>query len=424
MKKLTYSLIVAVIFSVIGLGWVFSTVYQVLSEKNEQPKTQFSVQEEFGRNLASLLEMSDSPEELVDTWNENSDYIISIQEQSYFPIPEEISSNFKAGEALFLKSDSDFSIHFFMPKTASVLSLYLPESADDSGVSWINLLLTFGFYLGIVFIVLVWLYPLIKRLSALRKTARQFGEGDLKSRILPSKITYIADIEREFNHMADRIQTLLSDNKLLSRAVSHDLKTPLARLRFGVDTLSEIVEGSKHTKYIERIQNDLTEMESLVETLLKYARLDQSYIELNREQVELNSFLRELFESYDSAGLNFKLSLTDEECLISGDKNYLAMLFKNLMSNAQRYANSALQVTLVNENNRPVVSFEDDGKGFSDDALASAKQPFWRDNNQDVKSGHGMGLAIVDRIAQWHKAELTLASSDNLHGAKVELSFG
>ena len=93
--------------------------------------------------------------------------------------------------------------------------------------------------------------------------------------------------------MAQRIQDLVGDNKLLSSAVSHDLRTPLARLRFGVDALSEQVSEPIQEDYILRISHDLALMEELVEVLLEFAQLDQRLNQMPLEQVSLIELLEE-----------------------------------------------------------------------------------------------------------------------------------
>ena len=137
--------------------------------------------------------------------------------------------------------------------------------------------------------------------------------------------------------MADRIQTLISDNKLLASAVSHDLRTPLARLRFGIDTLAETEDPVKREQYSEKIGQDLDEMERLVSTLLSYARLDQSMEALEKQTLDLVLLTRSACEKIrtDCPGLEFQT--TDDKCMIEGDSHHLKMLINNVLQNACKY---------------------------------------------------------------------------------------
>jgi len=136
----------------------------------------------------------------------------------------------------------------------------------------LNILLTLQFYLIVIAVLLAWLFPLIKRLLNLQKVAKQLGTGDFSSRVNVSKFSYISSIESDFNRMANQIQKLVDDNQMLSRAVSHNLKTPLTRLRMGIDVLEETTDNSEMEGYIKRINGDLDEMQTLVETLLQYSK--------------------------------------------------------------------------------------------------------------------------------------------------------
>jgi two-component system OmpR family sensor kinase len=94
---------------------------------------------------------------------------------------------------------------------------------------------------------------------ALRLAAKSFGEGKLDERITPSSISYIRDIELEFNQMAKRIDNLVSDVKMLSTAVSHDLRTPLARIRFGIDTIQEVDDKTLRNELEAQLSDDVDE---------------------------------------------------------------------------------------------------------------------------------------------------------------------
>ncbi len=423
MKYLTLSLIFAVLLSVVGLGWIFSQLYYKLDQENSSRDKKFYAYEQVGEHLLQLIKQKESPEVLVQTWNREKGIQIGIQPLEFYPLPSKLLSDFKSGQILYLNSEKEFTLNFYIDTSDSVLTIYLSPELVEESMPWLSLFLTLGFYFSLIIIILAWLYPLIRRLSVVRKTAREFGEGRLSSRVGESRITYIADIENEFNGMADRIQSLLSDNKLLSRAVSHDLKTPLARLRFGIDALSEMLESERQQKYIERIQDDLTEMESLVETLLNYARLDESYVDLSLEPIELGLFIKNVFKKDLLDDERMEIEVNGRTFHVSGDKSYLSMMFKNLLSNSRKFASQKVKVTIFSNKKYVFVSFEDDGPGFSKDAIESALQPFWRDNIERAVKGHGMGLAIVDRIAKWHKAQVLLSNSEKYGGAKIRVRF-
>jgi signal transduction histidine kinase len=183
-------------------------------------------------------------------------------------------------------------VNQLLPSLQQVLTLSVPQQTKQEDNLTLQVALTTVFYAGILLCVFIWLYPLIKRLRLLRSTAKNFGEGDFSKRIHISYTSYIVDIDNEFNRMAEKIETLVEDNKLLSNAVSHDLRTPLARLRFGIEALNETNNPENKEKYIRHLSQDIQEMENLVDVLLNYARLEQKMIKVEHLPQSLNIIIK------------------------------------------------------------------------------------------------------------------------------------
>ena len=287
----------------------------------------------------------------------------------------------------------------------------------------LRLIFTVLFYLGILALILLWLTPLVKHLIDLRETAKAFGQGDLNKRISVGSVSYINDIETEFNHMAHRIQTLVTDNKLLSSAVSHDLRTPLARLRFGIDTLAEEADPLIRGKYQARISHDLTEMEALVETLLNYARMDQSMVTLEKSSIDLAEVMNQCVESISPKEKRLNVEINTANTTIVGEKRYLLMLVNNLLQNGLRHAKNSVQISVKSIHNKVVLAVEDDGEGIPENEREKVIKPFIRGRNAQTSQGYGMGLAISKRIVDWHEGSLEISQSKTLGGAKLQITF-
>lgn len=421
MKHLTLSLILVVIASVIGTGWFISEIYSRIDHPNEKIKDEFDAYKKLGKVIALSLDQASGKDELIQYWEEQNNIAITFQKKSDFPLPDNLKKIFEKNEPLLLESEGEVSLHIYMPQSDLIMTILLPDIDATKQPSWLHITMTLMFYLVIIIILLVWLYPLIRRLSILKKVANKFGNGDLSSRVRLSKISYTSDIENEFNRMADRIKNLIDDNKLLSSAVSHDLKTPLTRLRFGIDVLEEATDEEARKKYIKRINKDLNEMQSLIETLLQYANLDNANIKIEKENIELSTFISDLFYDIDSPNINVNVLLANAPLNIHADPRYLAMLLNNIMTNAMNHAKSSVNIRAMTSENKISISIEDDGKGIPKDEIEKVTKPFWR-GEQAIK-GHGMGLAIAERISNWFDAELDIATSDTLGGASISLHF-
>ena len=279
-------------------------------------------------------------------------------------------------------------------------------------------MLTSLFYLLMMLLMLAWLYPLLRRLLKLRLVAKAFGEGDLTQRVDVSSVTYIRDLETEFNHMAQRIESLVNDVKLLSSAVSHDLRTPLARIRFGLDTLAEEDDPRLRQRFEQRISDNVDEMVELVETLLNYARLDQAMVNLEKRSTALSPIISSCINNKVLDDMEIVFEKKDDLCVF-GDPAYLIILISNLLQNALNYASNRVIITIESNDHTVMLTVSDDGAGVDVNEREQIIKPFIRgnDSEQSIK-GYGMGLAIVTRILQWHQGSLNINDSDELGGAE------
>ena len=224
--------------------------------------------------------------------------------------------------------------------------------------------------------------------------------------------------------MADRIEALVQDVKLLSSAVSHDLRTPLARIRFGIDTLQEEDDPVMRKRYEQRISNNVDEMVNLVETLLNYARLDQAMLKLNKSPCQLNELIEECLKNKTCDGIALSFSPATSPAIIYGDRAYLLILFNNLIENALRYGHSSVAIRIEQTDHHITVFIDDDGPGIDPVELSTIFKPFIRgERHRQTTKGFGMGLAIVSRVCEWHQATLSINQSTRLAGASFQVTF-
>lgn len=419
MHRLTYSLLAVVLLAIIGIGWGLDKLAEQI--QHGEPDSQALVRDIGGR-LAIALNASRDPKETMENGVLSENYDLVLINSNDFPLPAELKRSFTLEKPLLLESESGVSFHFKLPTHDLVLSITPLQLGTEQASEKFKLIFTLIFYAGVLLLLLAWLYPLISRLYKLRVTAQKLGEGDLEQRISTTRFSYIGDIEIEFNRMAQKIQNLVDDNKLLSSAVSHDLRTPLARLRFGIDALTEVQDEEKRKVYEKRINRDLNEMESLVATLLSYARLEQSLQSLEKKSFSLDELVAEICESFDGQDKKITFQRSDQSCDITAEKRYLRMLISNLLQNAVRYAEQHVSVSVVHDSGRIVFCVQDDGPGIEEDKRSAVVKPFVKGNSFE-KSGYGMGLAIVARVAEWHGASLLISSSELLGGASITVEF-
>ncbi|MFT4726210.1 MAG: signal transduction histidine kinase [Granulosicoccus sp.] len=419
MRRLGISLLVVVVISIIGAGWIIDRLFSRL----KAPDNTIAAAQVIGSQLAAQLDHS--AQELVSlaATSATVGFDLTLIDRDDIAIPESLQPVLNSSAPLILESEKGISLYFLLPNTHRVLSVDLPRVVETR----LRLILTLLFYTAVVFLLLLWLYPLVRRLHRLATAAKQFGEGELYQRISTHSRSQLYDIESEFNRMAQRIQDLVGDNKLLSSAVSHDLRTPLARLRFGVDALSEQVSEPIQEDYILRISHDLTLMEELVEVLLEFAQLDQRLNQMPLEQVSLIELLEECVQGCQTGTRHrVNLNVSCVEVQLLAEPRYLKMMFNNVLNNAVKFALSEIQITVDSNRKFVRVCVEDDGPGFEGADPERLIKPFEKGLNlpsDSVTRGHGIGLAIVHRIALWHDVSLIMSDGDSLGGATVRMNF-
>lgn len=419
MRRLSLSLLVVVLLSTVGLGWAIDRLFDGLGQEQTDS---LQLYREIGSSLAGSVNNADELARIVASWPQDNPISLSIINAQELALPEELQQVLAVGQPLVLESESEVAMFFAIADSSQVLSLYPPNSKSETPL---RVALTMLFYAGMICLVLLWIYPLARRLLALGRSARAFGEGQFDKRVATHQQSFLYSIENEFNAMAQRIQSLVADNKMLASAVSHDLRTPLARLRFGIDLLDDEKDEKVREEYQRRLSNDLTAMENLVEVLLEYARLDQQLSDMPRSSVDVVSVVNDCVDSL--SGVTDTQFIWEPElssCMVQAHVRYLTMMVNNLLQNAVNYGRSKVKVSIQLKRSHAVISIEDDGPGIAQELRDEMKKPFVRgqhtDGNQSGK-GFGMGLAIVSRIAQWHNAEFDIKDSQELGGAKFDI---
>jgi two-component system OmpR family sensor kinase len=422
MRILKLSLIAVAFIATLGLGWLFDQAYEQYTPKISSPDA-IDVLRQLGENLAKTADKSSNSQNFLSHWPNINQYSLLLQQANESPLPQSLLDKIKRGEPVLLETSKNLSYHYYLPAKYEILILRSPLLNKGANAST-HYLWTTAFYLVLISILLLWAYPLVKQLLSLRSAAKAFGEGKLEKRISHNSISYIHDIEVEFNHMAQRIENLIGDVKLLSTAVSHDLRTPLARIRFGIDTLQEVKDENLRQELEEQLGDDVDEMTSLVETLLNYARLDQNMVVINQEAVNLAELIQSVIERKKSNHVNISFINTSSNKPVLADNKYIIMVLNNLLQNAINYGRGQILVELSHQSHNIMISISDDGNGVPIEQRRNIIKPFFRAKNSlnNIK-GHGIGLAIVKRILDWHNATLIISDATELSGSKFTIRF-
>ena len=292
-----------------------------------------------------------------------------------------------------------------------------------------NLLFTLILYLGICGIILLWLLPLTRRLYLLTFSAAKIGAGDLSIRVPFNRFSYINTLESSFNNMAARIEKLVADNKILARSISHDIRTPMSCLRFGVEAALDCDDLTKKNNYLSRMEVELTRMEDMTTAFLDYAGMERQSFHLKLDLIDVNNLVEVVTNDCQSLAEqhNIKLSceLLTTEKLYSLDFHWCYRAALNLVSNAIQHADSQVILSIGINNQEFSIAVEDDGKGIPKDKRDVIFSPFIKlDNSRSREQGHfGLGLAISAKVMDWHKGKIQADAGIILSGARFVLLF-
>ncbi len=283
------------------------------------------------------------------------------------------------------------------------------------------LLLVIGLSLAVP--VLLWMRPHWKDLMTLEGMAVRLAQGNFTARAKLPRNSGVRRVGQAFNRMANSIADLLASKKALTDAVAHELRTPLARIRYRLAMLDE----HQASPSILAMEKDLDAIDRMIEELLFHARLDRPEVPLNITTFEAPSWLTERVAEQSSMApnLSWRTDLTSE-CpeSLTADHHLMTRALDNLLSNARRYTRSLIAVSLREIGDELQLSVEDDGPGIPEEDREKVFAPFVRlDQSRDrATGGHGLGLAIVNRIAKAHKGRVRVETSP-YGGARFTLSW-
>lgn len=302
------------------------------------------------------------------------------------------------------------------------------------GVWWAQLIAVF-LTAGILCYLLARYFtaPLVK----LRAATRELAAGNLSARVgVDKRRDEIADLGRDFDVMAERIQTLMDSQQRLLHDISHELRSPLTRLNIALELARES-EGEEARWALERIGREADRLNDLISQLLILARLESNASAKDRNIVNLKQLVEEIVldADFEARSRNCSVRLvTKEDLTLVGNQHLLHSAIENVVRNAVSYTadGTAVEVSLECEEvgetdlqtSRAVIRVLDQGIGVPQAALADIFRPFYRvaDARDRQSGGTGLGLSISQRAVQIHGGSVTATNAPN-GGLLVELSL-
>ncbi len=276
-------------------------------------------------------------------------------------------------------------------------------------------------------------YALARYLTApalqLSRAAKRFADGDLAARVGPhlhGRRDELADLGRDFDFMAERIESQRASERRLLGDISHELRSPLARLQVALD-LAESGADQTTRSYLVRMEEEVEELGALIGQLLTLTRLENAeQTLLARETIDLSALVAAICADadFEASGSGRTVALAcNQPAKVSGNAELLRSAIENVVRNALVHApNSDVEVSLHTTSTEAIIKVSDGGAGVPDEALEALFQPFYRvATARDRQSGGtGLGLSITQRALTSHGGNVRAANVAS-GGLEVEM---
>ncbi len=262
----------------------------------------------------------------------------------------------------------------------------------------------------LIFIAIIFLKNQTRPIVNLARAAERFGKGDYVNEFRASGASEIRKASYEFDRMAKRINRHLNQRSEMLSGISHDLRTPLTRLKLQLALLNQKEISSKMTR-------DIDEMENMLKNYLEFAK---SQTQEESKPININNFFQDLIKNFNNKKIKLKMG---PEIILIARKNSLKRCFNNLIQNGISYGEN-VYVELSKSSSRLIVTIEDDGPGIPSEEYKNVFKPFYRlDKSRSLNtSGVGLGLSIVEDIINSHGGNIQLSKS-NYKGLQIKVTL-
>jgi two-component system OmpR family sensor kinase len=266
--------------------------------------------------------------------------------------------------------------------------------------------------------LLAWYFA--KPIRSLSRAFEAASQGDLAVRLgaeMGGRRDELADLGRDFDSMAQRLQGLMDGQRRLFHDVSHELRSPLARLQVAIGLARQQPERIEQA--LARVERESVRMDQLVSELLTLARLESGLSENMNEEISLGELVGNIIEDSrveaeaKQCVLRFDEGAGADELLVAGNPELLRRGVENVLRNAIKHSPQGSEVVCAlserngDKGSRVEISIRDQGSGVPDSALQHIFEPFFRGADARIAEGHGLGLAIAQRVVAMHDGSIT-----------------
>jgi signal transduction histidine kinase len=267
-----------------------------------------------------------------------------------------------------------------------------------------------------------------KRVKGLTESSLRIAEGDLSQRVTVMGKDEIGELGRSFNRMADKLERMIQGGRELTANISHELRSPLARIRIAEELLRERLERGDYDDYerhLDDIREDIEELDRLIGQILLLSKMDIQETNLTFENLDPADLITELLERLKPAinrkQLHLKTELSFDQPFY-GDKETLRTALLNILENAVKFTpeEGDVTVTMHSEQESLKISIINTFEALSDEDLSNLFEPFYR-SEQSREPGSGLGLTITKRVIEKHDGSIKAINS--IKGLEIQIDL-
>jgi len=342
--------------------------------------------------------------------NDNFEYI--YDERWFSPIDRtlrrELKSRFKSNNYWFNTTNYKELIDLRIKYQDGYFKFLVPKDRVTSSSARIFALWITVPAIIMVFISLIFLKNQTRPITNLARVAEKFGKGEEIEEYKPSGAAEIRQAGYEFERMRKRIVRHLNQRSEMLSGISHDLRTPLTRMKLQIAFIKDKDLANKLTE-------DINEMEKMLNEYLQFT--SSSYLEKN-EHFNLTELINQIIKKYDNQNISTNLF---PEIFINGRKNLIKRCINNLIDNAIKYGDK-VKVDLSKSSNNLFIKIEDNGPGIDEKEYENVFKPFYKidKGRANSKSSVGLGLSIASDIIRSHGGNIKLEKS-SMNGLEVKI---
>jgi two-component system, OmpR family, sensor kinase len=330
----------------------------------------------------------------------------------------------RGGEIAYMQSGSGESWALRQLNDSYVLAL--KSSTPDVQRGPLEWTLTLLFYTAIALVIMIWIWPLTRDLRTLEAAASRFGNRNWAFDASIKPRSQIYRLAETFRKMAARIDGLIASHKDMSNAVSHEIKTPLARMQFEIELAQQTDSVVELKKSLGNIKTDIVAINDLVKATMDYAILERADMSLNIGEHNFTTLIPAITEYVRRNArpeIRMRSAVQSDADKVICDMHLLETVLKNLLYNAARYAKRDIRVSFNMHDGVNQLFVDDDGPGIPEKDRNRALESFVQlEQSGAKKAGFGLGLAIVKRAIEWHSGEVIISRSP-LGGARISATW-